>query len=291
MRVIVHTGAHSTDDERLVRCLLNNKEDFSRRGVAVPGPGRYRTLLKETFAALESAEPGEDSRDVLLDAILDEEKAERVILSNAHFFGSPRFALGEEGFYPLASLRMRQFTQLFAPEQVEMFIAICNPATFLPRVLAKASLQQQTDILKRVQPLTLRWSDLLARIRAALTDLPITVWCNEDSPLLWPEIIRSIAGLPTGTKIIGGFDLLRDIMTREGMERFRAYLQAHPNLSDHQKRRVMVAFLDKFADTEALEEELDLPDWTEALVENLTQRYDDDLIRIRRIPGVQLIAP
>lgn len=290
MRVIVHTGAHFTDDDRLTKCLLNNKEDFSRRGIAVPGPGKYRTLLKETFAALDGAAPGEEAREVLIDAILDEEDAERMILSNQHFFGSPRFAIGKGGFYPQAVPRMCQLMRLFHADQVEMCIAICNPATFVPSVLRKANRQQQTDLLKRVPPTSLRWSELLARLRAELPELPITVWCNEDSPLLWPEIIRALAGLPAGTRINGGFDLLRDIMTQEGMTRFRAYLAEHPDLTDSQKRRVMIAFLDKFAIPEALEEELDLPDWSEELVDELTRRYDNDLARIARLKGVRLMT-
>ena len=40
MQIIVHTGAHFTDDDRLIKCLLRNKDDFSKRGIAVPGPGR-----------------------------------------------------------------------------------------------------------------------------------------------------------------------------------------------------------------------------------------------------------
>ncbi|MCB1343499.1 MAG: hypothetical protein KDK24_21030 [Pseudooceanicola sp.] len=290
MRVAVHTGAHFTDDERLMRCLLANKGDFSQAGIAVPGPGKYRTLLKETFAALDGAAPGHEAREVLVDAILDEESADAMILSNQHFFGSPRFAIAPEGFYPQAVQRMRQMIQLFHEDRVEMFLAICNPATFVPAVLAKASRQQQADLLQRVPPSTLRWSELLARLRAELPDLPITVWCNEDSPLLWPEIVRAVAGLKTGTKINGAFDLLRDIMSQEGMTRFRAYLAEHPDLSDSQKRRVMIAFLDKFAIEEALEEELDLPEWSEALVADLTRRYDDDLLRIGRIKGVRLLT-
>ena len=64
-----------------------------------------------------------------------------------------------------------------------------------------------------------------------------------------------MAGLNPGTKIKGSFDLLSEIMTREGMTRFRAYLAKHPVMTEIQKRRVMVAFLDKFARPEAIEEE------------------------------------
>lgn len=52
MQIILHTGAHFTEEERLIKCLLRNQEEFSRRGIAVPGPGRYKKLLKDTLNAL-----------------------------------------------------------------------------------------------------------------------------------------------------------------------------------------------------------------------------------------------
>lgn len=290
MQVIFHAGAHHTDDDRLLKCLLNNKDDFTRRGVAVPGPGKYRTLLKDTFAALADADPSPHARDILVDAILDDEKADRLILSNSHFFGSPRFALGQGGFYPLAPRRLEQLQALFSSDQVEMFLAICNPATFIPNVLSRAAPQQRREILELNPPHALRWSDLLIRIREAVPDVRLTVWCNEDTPLLWAEIIREMAGLAPGTKIVGGFDLLREIMSHEGMKRFRAYLSQHPDMTDPQKRRVISAFLSKYALEDEIEEELDFPSWTEDLVDQLTDAYDADVERIQKMDGLRVLA-
>ena len=110
-------------------------------------------------------------------------------------------------------------------------------------------------------------------------------------PLIWSQIIRDMAALDVQEKIAGGFDLLATIMSKEGMQRFRAYLDSHPDMSEIQKRRVIAAFLDKFALEEEIEEELDMPGWTEALVDELTEIYDDDVALIQRIPGVNLITP
>lgn len=291
MQVVFHTGAHNTDGGRLLKCLLNNKEDFGRRNVAVPGPGKYRTLLKESFAALDQAAPSEDARDVLVDAILDEETTDRLVLTNEHFFGSARFALGDGQLYPLAAVRMRQLDTLFDTDEIELCMAVCNPATFLPNVLSRAAPEQQAQLLAATPPQDLLWSEMFTRIRYALPDMPITVWCNEDTPVIWPEVIRAVAGLEPGAKFNGGFDLLREIMSREGMRRFRAYLRDHPDLNDAQKRRVMIAFLDKYALDEKLEEELDLPGWTSDLIEELTEIYDNDIQVLSEIPGLRLIAP
>lgn len=291
MQIIFHTGAHATDDERLLKCMLFNKEAFGKRGIAVPGPGKYRSLFKDAFAAMETSEPSDEARDVLIDEILDDEVADRLLLSNAHFFGSQRFALDGDTLYPLADVRVRQLRKLFKFDQLELFMSIRNPASFVPATLANSAPARVKDVIENTNPLNLRWSELFQRIRTAAPDVPITVWCNEDTPLLWGQIMRDFAGLEHGTKVIGGFSLLSEIMSNEGMTRFRSYLHQHPELTEMQKRRVISAFLDKYAIEDEVEEELDLPGWTDELVEELTDLYDEDVMAIQRIPGVTLIAP
>lgn len=103
MQLVIHTGAHFSEEERLMKCLLRNKDSFSKKGIAVPGPGKYRRLLKQTLDALRTAPAADGARDVLLDAIMDEEDADRLLLSNAHFFGAPRAAVRGRDFVPLCS--------------------------------------------------------------------------------------------------------------------------------------------------------------------------------------------
>lgn len=291
MQLVLHAGVHFTEEDRLMKCLLRNKEDFARRGVAVPGPGRYRTLLRDTINALENAEASADAREVLLDAMLDNENASRVLLSNAHFFGAPRASVQRGLLYPKAVGRVVKFAHLFQQDEIELFIAMRNPALLLPKAFEKSPKTSIVDFLGGVEPQDFRWSDLMLNLREAAPDVPITVWCNEDAPLIWAQIIREMAGLDHGDKIIGGFDLLRDIMSPEGMQRFRAYLKTHPEMNEMQKRRVISAFLDKFALDEAIEEEFDLPGWTEELIDRITDAYDEDVVRIQRIPGVTVILP
>lgn len=74
------------------------------------------------------------------------------------------------------------------------------------------------------------------------------------------------------------------------MKRFRAYLRQQPDLPEPQKRRVMQAFLAKYALAEAVEEELDIPGWTETYVAQLTELYEADVAQIANRPNVTLIA-
>jgi hypothetical protein len=291
MELVIHPGVHHTDDERLLKSLLRNADDFSKRGVAIPGPGKYRTLLKEGFLAMDSSVPSPDSRDILVDAILDGADASRAILSNPHFFGSQRFALDKGQFYPLADLRVQQIEQLFKGDKIEVFMAIRNPATFLPQLFKAGSEDRLEQCLNGKKLPEVLWSETIERIRFGSPDVPITVWCNEDSPLIWSEIMRDMAGLEHGSKINGGFDLLTNIMSREGMKRFRQYLHNTPAMPEIQKRRVIEVFLNKYALDDEVEEELDLEGWTQDLVADMTDSYEDDVDSIARIPGVTLITP
>lgn len=132
---------------------------------------------------------------------------------------------------------------------------------------------------------------MVGLLRESVPDMPITIWCNEDTPLLWAHIIRQMVGLEDSEKIIGGFDLLSSIMTAEGMKRFRAYLKDHPVMSEHQKRRAIAAFLDKYAMDAEVEEELDMPGWTDELVDEMSEIYDEDVARIAQMPGVRVLMP
>lgn len=291
MQVILHTGAHGTDNDRLLRCLLRNAQALSDRGVAVPGPGKYRDLLNQSFDASDGVPPSPDSRDVLMDAILDTATADRMILSNAYFFGPLRFAIQDGVIYPDAQQRLAHLQYLFQGDRLNMFMALRNPAIFLSEALQKAGPNRKNAVLGGRNPHAVRWSECLARIRRAIPDVDLTIWCNEDTPVIWGQVVRDLAGLPSGEKITGAFDLLSEIMTGEGMQRFRSYLHKHPRLSENQKRKVIMAFLDKYAIEEKLEEELDAPGWTDELVDELTENYDADVSLIRQMPGVTFISP
>lgn len=289
MQLVIHTGAHFTEEERLMKCLLRNKSAFSKQGIAVPGPGKYRRLLKQTLGALKSAQAAEGARDVLLDAIMDEEDADRLVLSNAHFFGAPRAAVRSGIMYPSAPERMTQIRNLFPHDEIEMFMALRNPASLLPAMYGQSPKTSMAGYLGVSDPRNIRWSDTLHAIHNAVPDVSITVWCSEDTPLIWTQIVREIAGLELGQGIVGEFDLLREIMSTEGMRRFEAYLQSHPDMTEMQKRRVISAFLDKFALEEEVEEEVDLAGWDDDLMDDMTDVYDEDMLEVQRIPGVTLI--
>ncbi len=291
MQVALHAGAHMTDEDRLITCLAENRETLARFGTNVPPPPSYRKLLRDILQHAQDAGLAGDARDVVIDAISTEDVTDRLVLSNQGFFGTPKMAVGGPILYPAADMRLSLFRQIFAGDEIELFLGLRNPAMFLPALLRGTPYTSVARLLNDNDPADMRWSELIARIRTAHPDMPITVWCNEDTPLIWSQIVREMAGIDATVPIAGEFALLSEIMTKPGLQRFHAYLQAHPNMTEVQKRRVIAAFLDKFADEEAIEEELDTPGWTDEIVARLSDLYDEDLYEIQRIDGVQMITP
>ncbi len=291
MQIVLHAGAHATDEDRLLKCLVANRDMLTARGTGVPYPKLYRKLLRDVLhdAAQDGVAPG--AREALLGALGMEAAPDRLVLSNPGFFGTPKMAVSGGAFYTAAATRMRIFREIFAGDEVEMFFAICNPAMFLPAIMAQTRFDTLAELLGGTDPADMRWSDMIERVRRANPDVPVTVWCNEDTPLIWGQILREMAGVDHGVRMIGEHALLREIMTPAGMTRFEAYLARYPDMPEMQKRCAVAAFLGKFADEDAIEEELDLPGWTHEVVDRLTDLYDEDVDRIDRIPGVTLIAP
>jgi hypothetical protein len=290
MRIVYHLGAHFTDEERLLKCLLKNREVLSQYGVVVPGPKRYRNLLRDTAIQLKGSAASRDTQALILDKIMEEDVADRMVMSWDSFLSLAPWAL-DGTLYPAAGDRVRAFSQIFPEIEAEFHLSIRNPATFLPALFEKLPNKTYEDFIGKTDIFDLHWSDVIERILAQNPGTPLTIWCDEDTPLIWPEVLRIVAGLPDDAALEGENDLLASLMSGEGMSRMQTYLQSHPPASVMQRRKVVSAFLDKFALPERIETTIEMPGWTSELVDELTTTYEQDVHRIANMPGVTFIAP
>ncbi len=289
MRIVYHLGAHCTDEERLLRCLLKNRQTLGAQGIVVPGPARYRTLLRDTAITLKGQAASRDTQALVLEQIMEEDTADRLILSWENFLSFPQWVLSDR-LYPAAAERVRAFTQIFPEIEAEFHLAIRNPATFLPDLFAKQRDKTYEAFMGGTEPADHHWSGVIADVLAENPDVPFTVWCDEDTPLIWPEVLQAVSGHAEGTVLDDHDELLTKIMSPEGVTRMNAYLDGNTPPSVVQRRRVVSAFLDKFAMPDKVEMELDLPGWTQDTVASLTAGYTADIARIRAMPGVTFLS-
>ncbi|MCA1777514.1 MAG: hypothetical protein LC676_18465 [Loktanella sp.] len=289
MKIALHIGANCTDDERLLKSLLNNANGFGQHDIKVPGPSRYRRIIRETIQNLKGAPPAPDTRGILLDAILDDQSPERLIMSHPAFICIPNRIFDNGIFYEQTEFKLKGLVGLFPDDEIELFLGIRNPATWLPLVYAESKASTFEAYLKGFHPTYIRWSDVIRRIRYVAPKAKLTVWCNEDTPFIWAELIRAHADLGPYDKITGGFDLLATIMSEDGMNRFLNYLQAHPPQNISQKYRVISAFLDRYALDDQVEEDIALPELA-PMADELTAIYEADVDLIAQMDDVTFIS-
>lgn len=290
MRIVYHLGSHFTDDERLLRCLLKNRDILAQHGTVVPGPKRYRTLLRETASKLKGQAATIDEQALILEQIMQEDLADRLVLSWDSFLSLPNYVL-KDRIYPAAGERVRAFCQIFPEIEPEFHLAIRNPASFLPLLYEKLKPESYGAFLNGVDPFDICWSDVIERILEDNPGVPLTIWCDEDTPLIWPEVLRAVAGLPEAVRLEGEDDLLASLMSSEGLTRMQAYLAGHPPQTVTQRRKVVSAFLDKFALPERVDQEIAMPGWTPEIVTELTELYEEDVARIARMSEITFLQP
>lgn len=290
MRIVYHLGAHCTDEERLVRCLLKNRAALATEGIHVPGPMRYRNLLRDTAVALKGKAASVDTQAMVLEQIMEQDQADRLILSWDNFLSYPQWAL-RGALYPNAAERIRAFVQIFPDIEAEFHLSIRNPATFLPDLFRRQEHKSVEEFMDGVDPLRLRWSTMIAQVRALNPDVPLTVWCDEDTPLIWPEVLQAVSGHGPAITLEGSDTLLTTIMAPDGMAQLNSYLAEHPPTSANLRKQIVAAFLDKFADPTKIDIDLDMPGWTNDLVSEMTEIYETDVAKLGQISGLTFLAP
>lgn len=290
MIIVYHLGAHFTDEDRLLKCLLANKDVLAGQGVAVPNPDVYRRALRDMAVKLKGRAANPEQQEDLLNELLDGDIPDRLIFSWDSFLSLPPWVL-KGGLYPAAGKRVRAFSQIFPGLEAEFFLALRNPATFLPLLYQRIKPDSYAAFLEGVDIFTLRWSRVVADILDSNPEAKLTVWCDEDTPLIWPEVLRAVADLPQDQPLLGEGNLLTMLMSGEGMTRMQAYIDTRPPQNIAQRRKIVSAFLDKFALPERMGLAVEMPTWTQSIVDDLTAAYEADVAQIRANRAVTFIAP
>jgi len=290
MEIVFHLGAHCTDDGQLQRCLNRNRKLLLEDGILVTNPWKFRPAFRETISLLKGTAASPEVQDILLESILDADNPDRLIFSNEHFLSGPAHVLSGGSLYAEADQKCARLATLFQGHQIEFCLAIRNPATFLPAVFHKMASGNFDAFLNQADLFELRWSQLITDIRDRLPNAVLKVWCNEDTPFIWPEILYEVTDCNRTQPLAGLDDYLKTIMIEEGVERMAAYLAQHPPANENQRRRVLGAFLDKF---EAPDPALDVEGaaWTDATVDRLTDIYEEDVFKIERMAGITFLSP
>lgn len=291
IEIAFHLGAPFTDNDQLTWSLRKDSDLLSENGIMIRRPKEYRRILSDRISDLQGRKAPIESQEKLLASIIRRGNVKRLILSNGRFLGATSWMLSGRKFYQNAGNNTAALRGLFSENPCHFYLAIRNPAPFISSAYSAQNSRSYEEFKNSIRFEDIRWSDVIADIQLANPECPITVWCHEDSPVIWPTVLQKITTLEHVENFAGALDILKNIISFEGAARIEKYLEIHPKLSKWQREQVHTIFLEKFAMEEANEEEIDLPGWTHDLVDTITHIYEDDIQQVEEMTGVDFISP
>lgn len=291
MQVAIHAGAAFTDEGRLLRSLQANGDVLARNGATFFGPRRYRKVFKPAFHALNTRPPLPNEFESMRGNLPIHPEAKRAIFTSAEFIGEKDLVLAGGQFYPSAGKRLSVLEEAFSDCQLELYLALRNPGSFIPKHLMSLPEQAREDVIRNNDLSHLSWVEMIEDVRDFAPAVQITLWCNEDIPLLWGDVVRNVGGLAADAAIKDEYDLLISLLTEEGQSQAQAILDQVSTLSQAETRDVLADILANHAQPDKMEEELDLPGWSDEIIDAFSELYEQDLTKLETMAGVKVLKP
>lgn len=291
MQIAFHIGSHFTDEGRLIRSVQRSRAAFVGAEILVPGPRTYRALLRETLNILKGEPASPEVRELLIDALVPDKSTARLVLFHDNLICLPPRAISEGGLYVTAPRRINAIRNLFPDHGCTFHLALQHPAALMESVLTQGGVEAPEALLAAVEPRRLRWLPLVRRLVESCPDLDLVLWCNEDAPLVWPQILRSLTGVAADVPFEGDLDMAVELMGKAGAAELVASLAKAPPADISEWTARVSEVLQAHALPEALDVPVASPGWAGDVIEEMTEAYLAECAALSTMPGIRFLTP
>ena len=300
MDIALHLGANLTDDSQLRTCLIANEVLLARQDILVQRPRKF--LDPCLTAAHEIAEMAPDlkearealgtaHRKTVLDAAEVDANTRRLILSSPALLAKLSQSFDGARLYPQAGARMAALRDVFAGHRISLYLAVRNPASFVPALLTAVKASVRDEILGNMSKAPLNWFDVIQDIRKSWPEASLTLWADEDTPFIWDRAVRAVAGCNPESELKGLQSWYDTILVPGAADKLDAFIRSAPPLNTTLRHRTISAFLDKYCDFDKLDVDVSITGWNERHVEMLSHVYEEDLGRFAALDDVTFLQP
>ena len=284
----IQLGTAFDEGQQLIWSLV--KEPWIEdENIYVHRPRFYRNQLSKLAAQPGGGAAGPDDLQKMfhLDQADPEQDLHFVLNVTEPMQPEPHFYANGTWFEGLGD-RAARLRAVLAPAPVAFMLCLRNPAMLLSDALASTEYSGfEADL---PNPFTLSWANVLRDLRTHVPDVPITVWCAEESPLIWGRVLSAVGAPPEKLTLEAHIHLAKSLMNAEGSKRLTKYLHQRPELPDELRARVISIFIEKFTPPEKLEADVTIPDWSEDKQLRMDASYAADLEEVATIDGVTFIT-
>ena len=295
MKLHLHIGAHFAELNDVRASAMANHIAVDQTNVYLPRARHVRLNVRKALESLGGLPPVEEEQKKLFDFIVPrniQDGFEQACFIEESWIGGMSDLFSGNRLYETAPERLQSILELFSDHELSLSLAIRNPAVMmhLARDINKTR-QPVEDFAARVPIADISWFNTIQSLREVAPDLPLTVWCQEDQLLLWPQIFRVLGLEAHDYSARGTMVPFEKALLAEGLPRFQAYLKKHPPKNDTQFERILMVFLEKYANEEIFDAVVDIPGWGSEEIEDVSALYDADITALADLEGVTVLLP
>ena len=283
--VTLHIGAHKTASTHLQKLFLAHSDALLSRGCAYFGP---EMLRKRRVKNTEGTTVNRLRRS--LDAART--AGQSVLLSDENILGRPRPPFIADGgrLYPQAAPRVAAFVSGLGLTEVTLALSLRDPLAFLISAHGHQAMAGHPvsfdDFANGIDPLALRWSEVIARLLEYAGAARIILWRYEDYPRIAPNICAALSGDPYAAQILtadSGPQLTG--ISEQAFQRAQALLAKDPQKNAKKTVKHQMRRFPKSAQYPPLQ-----PFSPACIAQSLSQ-YQLDWAHLATLPRVTCLAP
>lgn len=282
----VHFSIPFYAGDQLIRSLGSVAGLFSNHGISIPAPDIYRPIFGDKVRGQDGGQftPMEITD---LSAKMGLEK-DLVILSFNDFLCVPNNIFEGGVVYKHIVDRISYLKAAFPNREIKLFFSAASPAAIMCALINENSLNPHLQqVATTIRPL---WMDMVEKVKTHHPEINSVIWATEDTPATWPVVLRTILDRPEPFNVPGSLSMAAALLDDVKKELFQRRLDAHAPKSEKDLVMLINEFIKEHADPELLSFEVDIPGWTQDIIDDFELLYQQDIDFCADIDGTRVIT-